>query len=87
MTCKVITVRELAPTLIRTGPDGKLADTKNITVECAQTFGLETSQSLTLHCLQSSEIYFLWKSLYKRSTIFADIALCYKVDIARCLQG
>ena len=56
MTCNVIlTVRGLAPNVIWTGPDGKLADTKNITVECAQTFGLETSQSLTLHCLQSSE--------------------------------
>jgi len=55
MTCKVITVRGLAPTVIWTGPDGKLADTKNITVGPAQTFGLETRQSLTLHYLQSSE--------------------------------
>jgi len=55
MTCKMITVRGLAPTVIWTGPDGKLTDTKNITVGPAQTFGLETSQSLTLHYLQSSE--------------------------------
>jgi len=47
MTCKVPTVRGLAPTVIWTGPDGKLADTKNITVGRAQTFGLETSLQTT----------------------------------------
>ena len=55
MTCSVKAVRGLAPNVIWSGPDGKLTDTKNITVGRAQTFGLETSQSLTLHCLQSSE--------------------------------
>ena len=55
MTCKVITVRGLAPAVIWTGPDGKLADTKNITVGPAQSFGHVTSRSLRLHYLQSSE--------------------------------
>jgi len=55
MTCKVKAVRGLAPTIIWTGPDGELNDTKNITVGHPQTFGFETSRSLTLHYLQSSE--------------------------------
>jgi len=55
MTCSVKAVRGLAPTLIWTGPDGELTDTKNITVGPPQTFGLKTSQSLTLHYLQSRE--------------------------------
>ena len=55
MTCKVKAVRGLAPTVIWTGPDGELTDTKNITVGPAQTFGFETHRSLTLHYLQSQE--------------------------------
>jgi len=55
MTCTVTVVRGLAPTLIWIGPDGKLNDTKNITVGPAQTFGFETRRSLTLHYLQSRE--------------------------------
>ena len=56
MTCNVIlTVRGLAPNVIWTGPDGKLADAPNTTVGPSQTFGNVISRFLTLHYLQSSE--------------------------------
>jgi len=75
MTCKVKAVRGLAPTLIWTGPDGKLTDTKNITVGCAQIFGLETSQSLTLHYLQSSE-----GGLYTCKAVISRLDTCLQTS-------
>jgi len=42
-------------TCLWTGPDGNLTDAENVTVVPAQTFGLVTTTSLTLHYLQSSE--------------------------------
>ena len=55
MTCTVIVVRGLTvdPSVLWTGPDGNL--TENVTVVPAQTFGLVTRTSLTLHYLQSSK--------------------------------
>ena len=57
MTCTVTAVRGLTvvPIVTWTGPDGNLTDAENITVGPAQTIGLMTSWSLTLHYLQSPE--------------------------------
>ena len=57
MTCTVTVVRGLTvvPSVLWTGPDGNLTDAENITVGPAQTIGLVTSRSLTLHYLQSPE--------------------------------
>ena len=55
MTCTVTAVRGLVPSVVWTGPDGNLTDAENITVGPAQTFGLVTSRSLTLHYLQLSD--------------------------------
>ena len=57
MTCTVTVVRGLTvvPSVLWTGPDGNLTDAENVTVGPAQTFGLVTRTSLTLHYLQSSE--------------------------------
>ena len=57
MTCTVTVVRGLTvvPSVTWTGPDGNLTDVENITVGPAQTLGLVTSRSLTLHHLQSPE--------------------------------
>jgi len=45
----------MVPSVVWTGPDGNLTDEENITVRPAQTFGLVTSRSLTLHYLQPPE--------------------------------
>ena len=57
MNCTVTAVRGLmvVPSVLWTGPDGNLTDAENITVGPAQTLGLVTSRSLTLHYLQSPE--------------------------------
>jgi len=56
MTCTVTAVVSgLVPSVVWTGPDGNLTDAENITVGSAQTFGLVTSRSLTLHYLQLSD--------------------------------
>ena len=57
MNCTVTAVRGLTvvPSVIWTGPDGNFTDAENITVGPAQTLGLVTNRSLTLHYLQSPE--------------------------------
>ena len=45
----------MVPSVVWTGPDGNLTDEENITVRPAQTFGLVTSRSLTLHYLYSHQ--------------------------------
>ena len=57
MTCTVTAVRGLTVVLsvTWTGPDGNLTDAENVTVGPSHTYGLVTSQSLTLHYLQSPE--------------------------------
>ena len=57
MNCTVTAVRGLTvvPSVLWTGPDGNLTDAENITVGPAQTIGLVTIRSLTLHYLQSPE--------------------------------
>jgi len=62
MTCTVTVVRGLTvvPSVFWTGPDGNLTDKQSITVGPAETIGIVTNVSLTLHYLQSSEggLYF-----------------------------
>ena len=57
MSCTVKAVRGLmaVPSVTWTGPDGNLTGAENITIGPAQTFGLVTNRSLTLHHLQSPE--------------------------------
>ena len=43
------------PEVVWMGPEGNLTDSVNITIGDAQTSGLVTTRSLTLHSLQSSE--------------------------------
>ena len=57
MNCTVTAVRGLTvvQSVTWTGPDGNLIDEDSTTVGPAQTFGLTTNISLTLHYLQSSK--------------------------------
>ena len=51
MTCTVTVVRGLTvvPSVFWTGPDGNLTDKESITVGPAETIGIVTNISLTLH--------------------------------------